>query len=291
MDGQLSLDIDNNKKKISIREEKRRQKEKIELTIQTLSMIFDKVQKSKNHDRYIVSDGTNWGVVDSTGTPIIPLKFTRITTSNDRVFRVYGEISIIPATNIWDINPTFAKYQGITDYDGNMLLALSPYNKILSIEKRGLLFGYSMPIDEILGVDTNIAYVDYDKGAFIFPEKIVKVYMAGYIPELILGLSEDKTAYGLRVDKELKLLDIKDAYDSIEKVKVDEESVKNLTATSYVKQLTSDDEVIKSIFGHNYIDGNTYYIGKINGREILLTSNYTPILPDIKGQKYKPLYK
>lgn len=130
--------------KLKEKQEKEAEKAQKESNINILKMIYENVRTSKHEDLYIVFDGEKHGVVDGIGTEIIPVEFTNISTSNDRVLKVYGaETSSVSGgyTSLGGWNTT-NKVTSVFDYSGNMLIPPNIYTKTVNVGKRGILLGY-----------------------------------------------------------------------------------------------------------------------------------------------------
>lgn len=281
--GQIELNIDD--KKVTAKDEKIKQKEIVDNTIKMLSIIYDKIQKSKRHDRYIVSDGEKWGVVDSIGNIIIPLKFTRITTSNDKLFRVYGEQSGVKVF-IPMVGDMEYKYQSVYDYEGNQLCPMMPYTKTLSIGKYGLLLGFSTTELKVNNQETHLTYIGYDKQIIEFEDNIVQAMVSKYIPEMIFVIGTDLKMRALRVDKKLEVLDLEQAYDSIRQV-----TGRYKTILECQNDLNIRKNVAEMILRYMVGSPSILYLGKIKGVEYLLEEHYRPILHGDKNDKFKSVFR
>ena len=248
-------------------------------------MIYDKVQKSKSHDRYIVSDGTNWGVVDSCGVPIIPLKYTRITTSQDKFFRVYGEVY----PNYFDM--MFApKYQSIFDYDGKELNTPEPFNKHIVIKGNGLLLGYARAYQNQEG--WHAAYADYASGKVItFDDDVHAINVNKFMPDIIMVIL-NKTRHKHKIVKILDipnidkgLQDPKDVWDSVEEFNLsDEKSITHMVEKyniqgvtgSKLRALATQLEQL-GLKGLTADDTPNNYVAVLRGEAYILNEDYQPM--------------
>ena len=243
--------------------------EHIDRTVSVLEIIYDKVMVSKNHDRYIVgnTDG-EWGVVDSNGNIIIPVKYTRITTSNDKVFRVYGESVGTKATMFGKFN---VKVQSVFTYDGKQLIDFKPYAKALSIGKYGILLG-----DELCTGSNDSYYIGYNGEVFHITDKLKGAYITKYVPELIVIVDESALNYnmghrpdiGIRADRDkIELKSLKDCYDELHELDVETMTANgvNYSGNEYIKGLAKQYKKSK------------VYIGIINGKAILVDSDHLPV--------------
>lgn len=195
-------------------QKKRAEKEKIQSTIDRLSIIYDKVQKSKRADRYIVGNkDDSWGVVNSDGEIIIPFNYTRITTSNDTFFRAYGEFDIRFASMYSSV-----KEQSIIDYNGNVLVGPMCFSKNLLVGKYGILLGQdaSCYTPDDYEHPYQIWFVHYNNGIVSLGDDIKEARFNVNMPELIFLLNADnKIVNTIRADKEAKILELKDSFDAI----------------------------------------------------------------------------
>ena len=164
-----------------LKEAKIKEQQDTESKINILKMMYDTVKKSKQSDVYIVTDKDKFGVVTGDGETIIPLEFTNIHTSNDRVFKVYGD-----ETTCYNFTGISIKVWAIADYQGNLVVKPGIYSKTVNVGKRGILIGQSSHLDRnnehkvftrsgfcskpewagnggILTIEDIIYYVDYDK--------------------------------------------------------------------------------------------------------------------------------
>lgn len=267
-------------KEIKQSEKKKKQREFIESTVDRLSIIFDKVQKSKKYDRYIVSDREKWGVVDSKGNIIIPLKFTRITSSNDTFFRVYGENSGIFIQNKGGIIE--CKYQALYDYEGNELMPMSPYNKVISAGNNGLLFGFTTLQMEFNDVETNITYIGYDKRILKIDSRILCGNVNEHIQNLITLIDKDNKVYGLRIDKKFDIKQLNEVYDAIEPIVL--RNYKTLTECEECLQISKEEAATVIL---SAVDTSSkLYIGTINNRRYLLNEHYRLKVDKKENNKY-----
>lgn len=260
-----------------------------------LTMIHDRVQKSKHKDRYIVTSHGKWGVTDSQGKFIIPMVFSLIQTSNDRVFRVYGE----PTGYMVGGSPFTGelKEQAVYDYDGNCIIPMGIYDKVISLGKFGLIFGQSKPNNEF---KDSIKVLKYTGEILNLANQDICLSTSAYVPNMIIVRKIDKRGQIDKLNTEAIMLDT----DKIEIIPY-EESFKsivypNITGKTLDSgEISSDIELSPKILERikSHLDSicygdskNTEYaIGKTNSGDVLLHKDGT-LMINAKDKKSKLKY-
>lgn len=287
--------------------------------VELLSIIYDGIQKIPKTNKFIVKskDEGKMGVVDSEGNIIIPLEYTRITSSKGKLFRLYGEISYNSRT--FTYRGATTKYQSIADLDGNILTPSIPFVTTISVGNYGILLGFDyIPLKNTVNYNFNgrlvklenptdteeiggLIYVGYDKSVIEFDESIESATYSPLVPDLLVlnkverrvndtaesdinRIERIDTFYGIRLDKGNEMHDIVDCYDKLERIKEKRETV-----DEYEKEYGIDTKLAKLIKEQVDLLGTELYIANIGDSKILIDRHYTPIV-NINGGSIKIVY-
>jgi len=243
---------------------KEAEKKRVDSIVNKLHMLFTYVRKTDNSDRYIVSEGGNWGVVSGDGIILIPFDFTNITMSGKKIFRVYTDVFSTGATGFTPETYKFydIKKQGIYDLDGNELVKPSEYTKVRLLGKKGIILGadrYSLQYDAPLHI------VLYNGAVIEFSKDVDYVNILNLVEDIILihyKRDSNDRRYAIRLDKlepnkKVSELEVRkpldEIYDSIDEI---------------------ESGSIHTPFKDTY---DTRYIATFGNNKCYLVENYVPL--------------
>lgn len=156
---------------------------------ETLALVFDKVQHVKGTDRFIVGNKEDlWGVVDIEGNEVIPLKYTRITTTGGSYFKAYGNKVFTTYSVMSEID---VKEQTLFDINGKVLHEHGAFSTSKLLLERGILFGQNSDsryyVPKKTDKYTGALYLDFYTGkVYEIPSVFTEISISEVLPGIIL---------------------------------------------------------------------------------------------------------
>lgn len=251
--------------------------------MELLSIIYDKVQRIKAKDRFIVASKEGWGVANGNGDIIIPSKFTLITYSSSKLFRVYGE-----GSGVYTLQYEL-KYQGVYDLNGNVMLPLGLYGECIKF-RNGLIFGQNN-LTQSNNQQGNciIAYVNSDIGCYRFEDDVNSIIVIKGVDDILLAFTVNNSCEVIRADKGFQRYSLDQAWDKLTKINLSE--INDTAYEDYLKSLGITEQLGEKILkASRVLNDKIFYIAETSESKHVLNEMLVPVIATSR-RDYKTIYR